>query len=66
MKNAGASFVITTLGKASLIDRMTAEAQAARDAHGYNEWETDGKVGKMKEDWVAIAERARIKFGGGK
>jgi len=49
-----------------LIDRMTAEAQAARDAHGYNEWETGGKVGKMKEDWVAVCERARVKFGGKK
>jgi hypothetical protein len=37
MKNAGASFVITTLGKGSLIDRMTAEAQARRDEFQMNE-----------------------------
>ena len=46
-----------------LIDRMTAEAQAARDAHGYNEWETGGKVGKMREDWVVVMDRAAAKFG---
>lgn len=48
----------------SLIGRMTAEAQAARDAFGYGTVAVDGKVYVMRENWVQVCDRAAAKFGG--
>ena len=47
----------------SLIGRMTAEAQEARDAFDYNTVMVDGKVYRMREDWWDVADRAAAKFG---
>jgi|688.fasta_scaffold930939_2 hypothetical protein len=47
----------------SLIDRMTAEAQAARDAFEHGTVKVDGKTYRMREDWEAVMARAALKFG---
>jgi len=47
----------------SLIDRMTAEAQAARDATDFNAGTLNGKRFVIREDWTAVADRAAAKFG---
>jgi hypothetical protein len=47
----------------SLIGRMTAEAQAARDAFEHGTVKVDGKVYRMREDWEAVMDRAAVKFG---
>ena len=46
-----------------LIDRMTAEAQARRDEFEHGTVATGGKTYRMKEDWVAVMDRAAAKFG---
>ena len=46
----------------SLIGRMTAEAQAARDAHEYNTVKLNGKVYPIREPWEDVDERAAVKF----
>ena len=48
----------------SLIDRMTAEAQAARDATDFNAGTLNGKRFVIREDWTAVCDRAAEKFGG--
>ena len=47
----------------SLIGRMTAEAQAARDQFEHGTVKVDGKVYRMREDWEAVMDRAAVKFG---
>jgi hypothetical protein len=47
----------------SLIDRMTAEAQAARDAFEHGTVKVDGKTYRIREDWEAVMDRAAVKFG---
>ena len=47
----------------SLIDRMTAEAQAARDQFEFGTVAMGGKTYRMREDWVAVMDRAAAKFG---
>ena len=49
--------------KDSLIDRMTAEAQAARDAHEYNTVKLNGRVYPIREPWEDVDERAAKKYG---
>ena len=51
------------LGKGSLIDRMTAEAQAARDAFDYGKIDHEGRTYKLDSDWVAQMERHAAKYG---
>lgn len=47
----------------SLIDKMTAEAQEARDAFEHGTVKVDGKVYRMKEDWADVMDRAGAKYG---
>ena len=47
----------------SLIDQMTAEAQAARDAFGYGQWQMDGKTGRIPGDVWDMVDRADARFG---
>jgi hypothetical protein len=49
--------------KGSLIERMTAEAQARRDEFEHGTVVTGGKTYRMREDWVAVMDRAAVKFG---
>lgn len=45
-----------------LIDRLTAAAQAARDATDYNAGTLNGKRFVIREDIWAVIERAEAKF----
>jgi hypothetical protein len=47
----------------SLIERMTAEAQAARHAFEHNTVKVGGKVYRMREPWEQVMDRAAAKFG---
>ncbi len=49
--------------RTSLIDRMTAEAQAARDAFEHGTVKVDGKTYRMREPWEDVMDRAALKFG---
>jgi len=46
----------------SLIDRMTAEAQAARDAFDFGKIDHEGRTYRLEADWVAQMERHAAKF----
>lgn len=51
----------------SIIGRLTAEAQAARDAFPYGTVAVtevgETKVYRMREDWWGVADRAAARFG---
>jgi hypothetical protein len=63
VRQGGTGWGFDTCGKGSLIDRMTAEAQARRDQFDHGTVRVDGKVYRMKEDWVAVMDRAAAKYG---
>jgi hypothetical protein len=63
VRENGMGWTFDTLGKGSLIDRMTAEAQAARDQFEHGTVKVDGKTYRMREDWEAVMDRAAVKFG---
>ena len=63
VRQGGAGWVFDTCGKGSLIDRMTAEAQASRDEFEHGTVSTGGKTYRMREDWEAVMDRAAAKFG---
>lgn len=46
-----------------LIEKMTAAAQAARDAFEYSTVKVDGKVYRMREDFEAVMRRHAQRYG---